>query len=140
MKEFLLTKATLTLWRVRLCVVGGAVLAAAVILLLVSPLFVLLVAADIILLLFLFFFYLPRYHRSYKITVGLHYIKVKRGIVIETESIMPFSAVISVSFLQTPGCRVLGICETSLFAAKNHIFVAALPITLAEEIKKAASG
>lgn len=139
MKEFLLTNATLTLWRVRLCVVGGAVLAAVVILLLVSPLFILLVAADIFLLLFLFFLYLPLYHRSYKITVDCHYIKVKRGVVIETESIMPFSAVISVSFLQTPICRVLGLRETSLFAAKNHIFIAALPIDIAEEIKKAAS-
>ena len=139
MNEFLLTKATLTLWRVRLCAVGGAVLAAVAALSSASPCFLVLGAAIFVLLSFFILFYLPKYFRSYSVLLDNEFLRIKRGVIIETESILPLSAVISVRLWQTPLCRYLKLCETTFFAAKTRVFVAALPEKSAEEIKRAAS-
>ncbi len=139
MNEFLLTNATLTLWRVRLCAVGGAVLAAVAALSSVSPCFFVLGATIFVLLSFFILFYLPKYFRSYSVLLDNEFLHIKRGVIIETESILPLSAVISVCLWQTPLCRCLKLCETTVFAAKTRIFIAALPENAAEEIKRAAS-
>ncbi len=134
MKTITLKGATLTLWRVWLCAASAAVIAAAILLSRVSPYFYAVAAAVLPIFAFLFFFYLPRLHKSYKITLFSQCISVKRGVIIENESVMPAPRLIAISRAQTPLSRVMKLSSLRLCAARYKLFVPAVPQKDAQEI------
>ncbi len=134
MKEFSLPARTLCLWRLRLCAAALPLILAASCLCLFS--FVFAAAAGVLLAAFFisFFFYLPRYHKSYKISVDEGIISVTRGVILETERILPKDKVLCHRSLQTPLERVLGLYSISLFVVKHRIGLAPIDKTLTKII------
>ncbi len=133
MKTITLKGATLTLWRVWLCAVSAPVVAAAVLLWRVSLAFLALAAALFALTVFLFLYYLPRLHKSYKITLSVQCISVKRGVIIENEGIMPEPRLIATRRVQTPLSRIMGLSSLELCAARYKLFI---PAVLEEDIQE----
>ncbi len=134
MQEYLLSKRALLLWRLRLFAVGVPIFAAGVALCLVSFCFLALSIVSAVFCAVFGFWYLPRLYKSYKITVDREFLCVKRGVIIETESVMPSPRLVSVRLLYTPLSSALGLCCVQFSAARSRIYITSLERDAAQQL------
>ncbi len=140
MQEYLLSKKTIMLWRLRLFAVCVPVFAAGIALCLVSFYFLVLSAAAAVFCAVFGFWYLPQFQKSYKITVTSEYLCVKRGVIIKTESVMPSPRLISARLFCTPISLILGLCSIQLSAARGRVSIAAIEQDTARQLLKLLEG
>lgn len=128
MKENLLPQKTVTLWQIRIGLIG------LVLLILVCAFgfltrWVLLGAAVIAAVLaVLLFWYLPRYFRSYEILFPKGAVVINRGVFIKTTHIMPFSRLVYAQSYATPLAKRMGLAALTLKAARSSIIIPELNV------------
>ncbi len=123
MKENQLPKKTVTLWQIRIGLIG------LILLILVCAFgfltrWVLLGGAVIAVMLAVFlFWYLPRYFKSYEILFPKGAVVINRGVFIKTTHIMPFSRLVYAQSFATPLAKKMGLSALALKAARSSIII-----------------
>ena len=123
MKENQLPKKTVTLWQIRIGLIG------LILLILVCAFgfltrWVLLGGAVIAVMLAVFlFWYLPRYFKSYEILFPKGAVVINRGDFIKTTHIMPFSRLVYAQSFATPLAKKMGLSALALKAARSSIII-----------------
>ena len=69
------------------------------------------------------FWYLPYFIGSYRIICSGEGVVIKRGVIIKTTHIMPYSKLIYTQTYTTPVAKLLGLTAISLKAARTIIFI-----------------
>ena len=123
MKENLLPKKTVTLWQIRIGLIGFILLVAVCVFGLLTR-WVLLGGAVFAALLAVFlFWYLPRYFKSYEILFPKGAVVINRGVFIKTTHIMPFSRLVYAQSFATPLAKRMGLAALTLKAARSSIII-----------------
>lgn len=123
MKENQLPKKTVTLWQIRIGLIG------LILLILVCAFgfltrWVLLGGAVIAVMLAVFlFWYLPRYFKSYEILFPKGAVVINRGVFIKTTHIMPFSRLVYAQSFATPLAKKMGLSALALKATRSSIII-----------------
>ena len=123
MKENQLPKKTVTLWQIRIGLIG------LILLILVCAFgfltrWVLLGGVVIAVMLAVFlFWYLPRYFKSYEILFPKGAVVINRGVFIKTTHIMPFSRLVYAQSFATPLAKRMGLSALTLKAARSSIII-----------------
>ena len=123
MKENQLPKKTVTLWQIRIGLIG------LILLILVCAFgfltrWVLLGGVVIAVMLAVFlFWYLPRYFKSYEILFPKGAVVINRGVFIKTTHIMPFSRLVYAQSFATPLAKKMGLSALALKAARSSIII-----------------
>ena len=129
MKENLLPKRTVTLWQIRIGLMGLILLVSVCAFGLLTR-WVLLGAAVIAVILAVFlFWYLPRYFKSYEIIFPKGAVVINRGVFIKTTHIMPFSRLVYAQSYATPLAKRMGLAALTLKAARSSIIIPELNAT-----------
>ena len=123
MKNCALSKKTLLLWQLRFGMVAVILIAAAAFLLFASPWFSLLVAVLVCFFAGLMFFYLPKYFSSYDIRFSQGEIIIRRGVLIETCHIMPFSRLIYAQSFTSPIAKAMRLSGLTLRASRSVLII-----------------
>lgn len=123
MKENLLPKRTVSLWQIRIGLLGLFLLVGICAFGLLTR-WVLLAAAAVAALLAVFlFWYLPRYFKSYEILFPKGAVVINRGVFIKTTHIMPFSRLVYAQSFATPLAKKMGLAALTLKAARSSIII-----------------
>ena len=123
MKENQLPKKTVTLWQIRIGLIGFILLVAVCAFGLLTR-WVLLGGAVIAVMLAVFlFWYLPRYFKSYEILFPKGAVVINRGVFIKTTHIMPFSRLVYAQSFATPLAKRMGLAALTLKAARSSIII-----------------
>lgn len=83
---------------------------------------------------FAIFWYLPRYIKSYVITIDQGSVVINRGVFIKTTHIMPYSRMIYTQIIITPTAKLMGLEAFSLKAARSSIIIPEMLRADAKEI------
>ena len=67
--------------------------------------------------------YIPRFIGSYIIYFSKESVVIKRGVVIKTTHIMPFSRLIYTQTFTTPTAKLLGLTAVTLKAARSRLII-----------------
>lgn len=73
------------------------------------------------------FWYIPAYFESYEILFPNDAVIIKRGVIVKTCHIMPFSQLVYVQSISTPLAKALGLAAISLKAARSGIIIPEMP-------------
>lgn len=139
MKTYRPSSRTEKLWRVRSLLFMAIVAAVGLWFLFLTP-YILAGLAGILVLLIIFnFLYLPRYIRSYCVTVGSNSLIIKSGIFIKKERIMPQHRLIYTERRTTPLARRFNLSSLSLRAARAVTFTIELDKNDIDEITEVLS-
>ena len=123
MKENLLPKRTVTLWQIRIGLIGIILLVAVCAFGLLTR-WVLLGATVVAVIIAVFlFWYLPRYFKSYEILFPKGAVVINRGVFIKTTHIMPFSRLVYAQSFATPLAKRMGLSALTLKAARSSIII-----------------
>ena len=123
MKPQKLPKRTLWLWQLR-CIAFYFVIIALCAYFYASHSFLLIAGAVItVVCLASVFWYLPFYIGSYQIICSGEGVVIKRGVIIKTTHIMPYSKLIYTQTFTTPVAKLLGLTAVSLKAARAVVFI-----------------
>ena len=71
--------------------------------------------------------YIPAYFESYEILFPNGAVIIKRGVIVKTCHIMPFSRLVYVQSISTPLAKALGLAAISLKAARSGIIIPEMP-------------
>ena len=121
--ENLLPIRTKRLWQLRLCLAGVIPIAVFSALTAVSVLFLLGSVLTFAALAVLVIWYIPAYFKSYDISFPNGAVVIKRGVIIKTCHIMPFSRLIYVQSFSTPLAKTMGLAAVRLKAARGSVTV-----------------
>ena len=123
MKENLLPKRTVTLWQIRIGLIGIILLVGVCAFGLLTS-WVLLGATVVAVIIAVFlFWYLPRYFKSYEILFPKGAVVINRGVFIKTTHIMPFSRLVYAQSFATPLAKRMGLSALTLKAARSSIII-----------------
>ncbi|MBQ3817160.1 MAG: hypothetical protein II802_02665 [Clostridia bacterium] len=123
MEKNLLPKKTLTLWKIRFSLPAVVLAAICFFLYSVSPIFLIAAAGILIVMLFIVFIYIPLYFKSYEIYFSDSAIIIKRGVLIKTTHIMPFSKMIYAETFTTPLAFLFKLSAVTLKAARSLLVI-----------------
>ena len=73
------------------------------------------------------FWYIPAYFESYEILFPNDAVIIKRGVIVKTCHIMPFSRLVYVQSISTPLAKASGLAAISLKAARSGIIIPEMP-------------
>jgi len=86
------------------------------------------------------FWYIPAYFESYEILFPNGAVIIKRGVIVKTCHIMPFSRLVYVQSISTPLAKAMGLSALSLKAARSSVIIPELSVTDAERFINAVTG
>ena len=73
--------------------------------------------------------YIPLFIKSYKIVIEQESVVIKRGVIIKTTRIMPYSRLIYTQTFTTPIAKLMGLTCVSLKAARSTILIPEMPLS-----------
>ena len=123
MKENILPKNTLLLWRIRAAAVCVLLMAGFAYFCCFSVWFIAVIIINLVAFVLIIFRYLPIYFRNYKIRLENSVIIINCGVFIKTVRIMPFSKMIYAQSVSTPLAKKLGISSIILKAARSYLLI-----------------
>lgn len=117
MTYFVLSPATVKLYRIRATLCAALLFFSGVFL----PLGVLIAYLTVIIWAFFVFYYIPKFIKSFRISIGRKGITVKYGVFIKVSKICPDSCNIFAKYGETPLSHILGLKSVSFYAAREKI-------------------
>ena len=122
-----LPKQTKLLWQLRVGILGVIPFCVFFILSVISDWFLIGALTFAVITAAAVFWYIPAYFESYEILFPNDAVIIKRGVIVKTCHIMPFSRLVYVQSISTPLAKALGLAAISLKAARSGIIIPEMP-------------